>query len=37
MQLDFDTTRADPRIVARVINGAGTEIRSTTVLRSQLR
>lgn len=37
MQLDFDTTLADPRIVARIIGGTGAELRSTTILRSQLR
>ncbi len=37
MQLDFDTTRDDPRIVARIIDGGGRELRTMTILRSQLR
>jgi alkaline phosphatase D len=37
MQLDIDTTRLDPRIIARIIDGAGAELGTMTILRSRLR
>lgn len=37
MELDFDTTRSDPHVVARIFDGSGTVLHTTTILRSQLR